>query len=330
MAPSKGSVLAHHFVYLVLSFVFVLAFVLESVSAGQFFTSGISIIDAPSVGNPGHAGSNIPIAIEISGNGQLPASEATNPDSSSSIHYTSLEIYLVSASTNSNFTVSSGPGLLSQEPGSTVKHLDWQIPSCIPPGDYNLTFYEGAMINGESHFIITPVSIPVDNPNSDSSSNCDPSTVPTNPLQAQPQPDFPPPQALFGDGKSSLSMVTRTTSPLFSLPTLLTITLSASGGIPIPLPILPTVTVGVTDTVTATAQTQTVVVVSMTTFTTSVSGSVETVTETALITTAVPVQDNNSGFIPVNSAAGMDQNVFARILLPTVLLPIMMGLWIFI
>jgi hypothetical protein len=54
MAPSKGSVLAHHrcfsFVHLVFSFLYILAFVVPRVSAGQFFTNGISIIDAPSVG----------------------------------------------------------------------------------------------------------------------------------------------------------------------------------------------------------------------------------------------------------------------------------------
>ncbi len=54
--------------------------------------------------------------------------------------YNSLEVYLVSATTNSNITVSAGPQLLTQEPGSTVKHLDWPVATCLSTGDYNVRF----------------------------------------------------------------------------------------------------------------------------------------------------------------------------------------------
>lgn len=80
--------------------------------------------------------------------------------------YNSLELYLVSAQMNINLTVSNGPGLLTQEPGSTVKHLNWPIPPCVPAGDYNVrstsvvwwtliellpqvTYYEGSTINSQ-------------------------------------------------------------------------------------------------------------------------------------------------------------------------------------
>ncbi|KAJ6509331.1 hypothetical protein C8R47DRAFT_19000 [Mycena vitilis] len=147
---------------------------------GQFFTNGLAIIDSPPPLNPGHAGSPIPIAIDVSGDGKLP-SGASTPGSSLSTSYQLLEIYLVSSETNINMTISSGPGLLTNETGSTVKHLNWQIPACTPAGTYNLTFYESSVSNGKGIFTITPIPIPI--------SNTSPSGQCTNlnSLQAQPQ-----------------------------------------------------------------------------------------------------------------------------------------------
>jgi hypothetical protein len=47
-------------------------------------------------------------------------------------------MYLVSYQTKLNLTVSEGTGLLQQEQGSTVKHLNYNISSCVPAGDYNV------------------------------------------------------------------------------------------------------------------------------------------------------------------------------------------------
>ena len=66
---------------------------------------------------------------------------SVNPDSTSDTHFDSLEVYLVSYATSFNFTVSSGTGLLTQESSSTVKHINWQIDSCIPSGNYNVRIY---------------------------------------------------------------------------------------------------------------------------------------------------------------------------------------------
>lgn len=93
-----------------------------------------------------HAGSNLPIAIDVSGNGKL-SSAARLPGSGLPTSFDSLEIYLVSSQTNLNLTVSSGPGLLTQESGSTVKHLDFSISSCIPPGAYNVSSFQMAIIH---------------------------------------------------------------------------------------------------------------------------------------------------------------------------------------
>lgn len=105
--------------------------------------------------SPGHAGSNLSIAVDVcivptlfvlsltslqvSGNGKL-TPDATNPNSTLSTHFSLLEIYLVSSETNTNLTVSSGPGLLAQEPSSTVKHVNWVVPTCIAVGNYNVRY----------------------------------------------------------------------------------------------------------------------------------------------------------------------------------------------
>ena len=74
---------------------------------------------------------------QVSGDGQLPI-EASAPANSGPTGYDGLDIYLVSAQTNTNMTVSNHSDILKQEPGSTVKHLNWPIPSCISAGQYNV------------------------------------------------------------------------------------------------------------------------------------------------------------------------------------------------
>jgi hypothetical protein len=76
--------------------------------------------------------------VDVSGDGKL-ASAASVPGSGLSTRYDSLEIYLVSAQTNINLTVSAGPALLTGESGSTVKHVNWLIPTCVPAGNYNVS-----------------------------------------------------------------------------------------------------------------------------------------------------------------------------------------------
>ena len=122
---------------------------------GQIFTNGLAIVDAPQPGTyvpapPSldtptltrvdstlHAGATQSVAIDVSGNGKLPA-DSSNPSSTLKTHYDSLEVYLVSSAAGFNMTVSQGTGLLTQESGSTVKHIDWDIDRCVPPGNYNV------------------------------------------------------------------------------------------------------------------------------------------------------------------------------------------------
>lgn len=76
--------------------------------------------------------------LQISGDGHLDQS-ASIPGSDKSTRFDSLEIYLVSYQTKLNLTVSSGPDLLTQEHGSTVKHSDFNVSTCIPAGSYNVS-----------------------------------------------------------------------------------------------------------------------------------------------------------------------------------------------
>ncbi|KAI0637035.1 hypothetical protein C8Q77DRAFT_542597 [Trametes polyzona] len=161
---------------------------------GQVFTNGLAIVDAPAPNSPMHAGSVTQVAIDISGDGKLDQS-ASIPGSDKSTRFDSLEIYLVSYQTKLNLTVSSGPGLLTQEQGSTVKHFDFNVSTCIPAGSYNLTFYEASHINNEPFFSITP--LPVTVMNEHPTGAC---TNGTNALQDFPQPSSPPPQSPWLDG----------------------------------------------------------------------------------------------------------------------------------
>lgn len=76
--------------------------------------------------------------IQVSGDGKLPMTAAT-PGNNAATGYDNLILYLVSAQTNLNFSLSNNSDILSQESGSTVKHINWNVPSCISPGAYNVS-----------------------------------------------------------------------------------------------------------------------------------------------------------------------------------------------
>ncbi|KAI1795936.1 hypothetical protein LXA43DRAFT_1164138 [Ganoderma leucocontextum] len=149
---------------------------------GQIFTNGLAIVDAPAPGSPMHAGSVTQVAIDISGDGHLDQS-ASIPGSG---QYT-----------KQNITVSNGTQLLTQEQGSTVKHWSFAVSTCIPAGNYNLTFYEASHINGQPYFSITPYPVTVQNDHP-----TDACTNGTNALQDFPQLYSPPPQTPWLDGTS--------------------------------------------------------------------------------------------------------------------------------
>ncbi|KAH8120097.1 hypothetical protein DFH11DRAFT_1721957 [Phellopilus nigrolimitatus] len=302
-------------------------------SNGQFFTKALAISDAPAPGrcvgdmctkdiaamiDPYNSevlntqgatwlspSTYVPLLLgdtselrntQLSGDGNISQS-AFIPGSGSPTRYDSLEIFFVSSQTDSNFTVSNGTGFLSQESGSTVKHLNWPIPSCVLPGVYNLTYYESSHINNKAFFSITPLIVTVDNPKKGgNSSQCDSIS---NPLQDQPQADSAPPinpyldpnSGIKSSGISNGGMPTITVGPS-GLPTQWTMEPSGSS---------------VTDA-TVPITTATMVVISTDTLTETVTtGQSSVFTTTAVVTTTVTAVMATSditagGFLPVNGA----------------------------
>ncbi|CDO72358.1 hypothetical protein BN946_scf184977.g55 [Trametes cinnabarina] len=159
----------------------VLVVAAQDVVNGQIITQGVSILDSPQPNSVLNAGSNTSIAI------QLPLELNTG------LSLDLLEVYLVSSDPHANITVSSGPQLLSQEPGSDVKHIQWSVPTCLQTGFYNLTLYETSHANSASFFAITPIPVQIRNDGTVS----DTCGTGVNPLQEQPQPSNPPPADLI-------------------------------------------------------------------------------------------------------------------------------------
>ncbi|KAH8100623.1 hypothetical protein BXZ70DRAFT_938076 [Cristinia sonorae] len=203
----------------------------QVVQNGQVFTNGLAIVDAPQPNTIVHAGSNINLAVEVSGNGKL-SLPTSLPSAASPNTFAALEFYLVSSQTTLNLTVVSGTDMLLQEPGSTVKHLDWSLPKCIPSGSYNLTAYETSVIGGIPRFSITSIPLQVENPSP--SGDC---TSLSNILQTQPQPanqlnqspwldpGFNPTAPISSSTPGQLSFVAPTPTPTFSVPGVITMTI---------------------------------------------------------------------------------------------------------
>jgi len=273
------------------------------INNGQFFTAGLAIGDAPQPGSTQHAGSDLVLAIDLSGDGKIPQS-AFQPGSSMATRYNSLELYLVSAQMNINLTVSNGPGLLTQEPGSTVKHLNWPIPPCVPAGDYNVTYYEGSTINSQDFFSITPLPITIQNAGGGGGA-----CAGNNPVQTQPQPASPP--SSNPDVSPGFSLSTGVGIPTFNpaSPTIatgiITVTLGPSG---LPTNEQVTVTVSPSEVLT----TATIVMVSVQTLTTTPPGETNGIattrtsmtTMTTIVATGALTAD---GFLPVNGALAAAQ-----------------------
>ncbi|KAM5538160.1 hypothetical protein V8D89_008047 [Ganoderma adspersum] len=196
--------------------------------------NGLSVIDSPAPNSVLHTGSNLSIAIDVS---------ASN---SGTFSYRSLEVYLVSATVGKNITISNGTQLLTQEPASTVKHINWPIATCLEAGEYNLTVYEASTLtsNGTSYFAIMPVLVEVQN-NGVPDDYC---ASALNVLQAQPQASNPPPVTLIpGRVPSNNSAVpsrtatntdTATATPAPTDGQVITVT-AGDGDITIPLTDLP-------------------------------------------------------------------------------------------
>ncbi len=78
------------------------------------------------------------VALDVSTDGRLPLPDQLSPDSPSQIF--NITLFLYSYDRGNNFTISNGTAssnnaslgeIMQQEPGSTVKHVNWVWPDCL-------------------------------------------------------------------------------------------------------------------------------------------------------------------------------------------------------
>ncbi|GAD92046.1 conserved hypothetical protein [Paecilomyces variotii No. 5] len=162
---------------------------------GQVFTPGLAILDSPQPFTP-LGGDTLQVAIDISGDGELPLSSSTSTSTSPTLLH-NITIFLTSYTTIHNFTISNGSTplnnpsdfvgpVLSLEPGSTVKHVTWIWPACLigngdpssrsdddnagigtgrgsARGEYNVSIHQSFRLNGTEFYTVFDLPISVTN-----------------------------------------------------------------------------------------------------------------------------------------------------------------------
>ncbi|KAF3913671.1 hypothetical protein AA313_de0200303 [Arthrobotrys entomopaga] len=162
---------------------------------GQIYTPGLAIVDAPQPFTP-LGGSILQVALDVSGDGRLPpytyqalpngivpssydASEGSDNNNNGGMKalagtfYQSITIFLSSYANDQNFTISNGTippsqwnnsyvaPVLSLEPGSTVKHVNWVWPACLKKGlgEYNISIHQSFTYNTSEYYTIFDLPI---------------------------------------------------------------------------------------------------------------------------------------------------------------------------
>ncbi|KAM0225697.1 hypothetical protein ACHAPA_006253 [Fusarium lateritium] len=142
-----------------------------TISNGQIFTPGFVVLDAPQP--------NTPLGGDVTANGKLPLPPHDDDDSNQIF---SIEMFLYSYDTGRNFTISNGTAtannaslgeIMAQEPGSTVKHVNWVWPDCLvgdgeaekdsDRGVYNISIRQNFRLNGDDYYTIFDVPISITN-----------------------------------------------------------------------------------------------------------------------------------------------------------------------
>ncbi|KAL5320344.1 hypothetical protein ACEPPN_011145 [Leptodophora sp. 'Broadleaf-Isolate-01'] len=163
----------------------------QEIVNGQIFTPGIAVVDAPQPNTP-LGGDTLHVALDVTSNGQLELPPYPS-DPVSAIY--NITIFLSSYTTGKNFTVSNGTAsagnaslgeIMAQEPGSTVKHVNWVWPDCLvgdgAPSDndsargaYNISIRQNFRLNGTDMYTIFDLPIKVTNsiPEDSNRPSCD-------------------------------------------------------------------------------------------------------------------------------------------------------------
>lgn len=149
-----------------------------TIAGGQVYTPGIVIWNAPQPGTP-LGGDTLHVSLDVTANGRLNLPPYV-PESPTQIH--NITMFLYSRDTGLNLTVNNGSAeiagserlIMSQQPGSTVKHINWPWPDCLVGdgqprsaddrrGAYNISIRQSFRLNGQDHYTIFDVPISVTN-----------------------------------------------------------------------------------------------------------------------------------------------------------------------
>ncbi|KAI5866899.1 hypothetical protein GGS23DRAFT_294293 [Durotheca rogersii] len=193
-----------------------------TIAGGQIFTPGFAVLNAPQPGTP-LGGDTIEVALDVTANGRL-SLPPYDDGSPSRIH--NITIFLYSYDTGRNFTITNGTAsendvslgdIMQSEPGSTVKHVKWNWPTCLvgdgrpttadsDRGAYNISIRQNFRLNGEDHYTIFDVPISVTN-RIDFTGNNPPCDAVDNPLLAPEEIDAQAANSvgvLFAPGDSTI------------------------------------------------------------------------------------------------------------------------------
>ncbi|TLS28489.1 hypothetical protein PpBr36_01122 [Pyricularia pennisetigena] len=149
-----------------------------TIAGGQVYTPGIVILNAPQPGTP-LGGETLHVSLDVTANGKLNLPPYV-PESPTQIH--NITMFLYSRDTGLNLTINNGSAeiqgserlIMSQQPGSTVKHINWPWPECLVGdgqprgaddrrGAYNISIRQNFRLNGQEHYTIFDVPISVTN-----------------------------------------------------------------------------------------------------------------------------------------------------------------------
>ncbi|EGF99831.1 uncharacterized protein MELLADRAFT_112382 [Melampsora larici-populina 98AG31] len=220
MTPMCGVRLSKYFIQFALTYLVLKINLCQSQFIDfQYFTPALSIINGPQPDQNIDAGQNLQFSLEVSGNGKLPPA-SLEPGNQQATTILSLSVFLINA--DLNMTIFENLNLLELERGSSVKHYDFQLPSCTPSGTYQLKYemsdiYWSVIIFLRSHIMrlgspllcCSPLSklnsdINVNNPDGHSSKTCQGATPPKD----KPQDSKPPAQPFLGKGTTGLDIKT--------------------------------------------------------------------------------------------------------------------------
>ncbi|CZR50349.1 uncharacterized protein PAC_00221 [Phialocephala subalpina] len=162
----------------------------QQIVNGQIYTPGIALVDAPQPNTP-LGGDFLQVALDVTSDGQLELPPyPSNPNSA----IWNITIFLSSYTTGKNFTISNGTAstnnaslgeIMTQEPSSTVKHVNWIWPDCLvgdgtstgntSRGAYNISIRQNFRLNGTNMYTIFDLPIKVTNsiPEESTRPSCD-------------------------------------------------------------------------------------------------------------------------------------------------------------